>query len=132
MQERERENQLKISLYIVIYSLCMKCSIFLQRALSWACLSYSSSSKLPFSLPLGSSPDLWRPICCVVQKFKVLSGNLSKLAKFITALGPWMDGKQVYFSHYYVPKEEHRTLPFANGKTTLSTREKPNNSWGVP
>ena len=54
-------------------------------------------------------------MCCMVGKFKALSGKLSKLAKFINALGPWMVGRQSYFSEYYVPKEEHRTLTFAKG-----------------
>lgn len=60
----------------------------------------------------------------MVGKFKALSGKLSKLAKFINALGPWMVGRQIYFSEYYVPKEEHRTLTFAKGKTALRAREK--------
>lgn len=62
----------------------------------------------------------------MVGKFKALSENLSNLAKFINTLGPWTDGRQIYFSHYYVPKEKFRTLTFANGKTSLRAREKPN------
>lgn len=42
-----------------------------------------------------------------------------------------MDGRQRYYSEYHVPKENHRTVISATGKTTLRAREKPNEFLGT-